>query len=273
MLITRFVPGASLLLAVAFVVLVSGCGQQAPPFDEQGSDTGSTDTDSDTDTDIDTDTDTDSPLDECADPLLNDCDTNATCTDLSVGYNCDCNSGYTGDGFTCTWVGFLTLTFQEKDWYSQDYEEHNILVGPASSTNPEDGYWTVIADGNDLVITSSDFVQGPLLDLSSWSGQDIRVAFYYTGDNADKWYIEDVCIGYSDLSTVPSSCPVFSDGFDSSTYPDLPSDWLAVSGVSDGDTDDWRTSSSEYVSSPTSATIDFGNNQDDYLVSPSITLP
>ncbi len=31
-----------------------------------------------------------------------ECDPNATCTDLAEGYDCTCNAGYSGDGFTCT---------------------------------------------------------------------------------------------------------------------------------------------------------------------------
>ena len=40
-------------------------------------------------------------VDECA-LSLDDCDSLATCVDISVapGYRCDCNSGYYGDGMT-----------------------------------------------------------------------------------------------------------------------------------------------------------------------------
>jgi len=30
------------------------------------------------------------------------CDTNSDCTDTEGSYVCQCNHGYTGDGFTCT---------------------------------------------------------------------------------------------------------------------------------------------------------------------------
>ena len=38
-------------------------------------------------------------IDECAD---NPCHANATCTNTVGGYTCTCNTGYSGDGTTCT---------------------------------------------------------------------------------------------------------------------------------------------------------------------------
>ena len=32
---------------------------------------------------------------------LDDCDSNATCTNTIGSYLCSCNPGFTGDGFTC----------------------------------------------------------------------------------------------------------------------------------------------------------------------------
>ena len=37
-------------------------------------------------------------IDEC---LSTPCDSNATCSNFPGSYNCTCNSGYHGDGFTC----------------------------------------------------------------------------------------------------------------------------------------------------------------------------
>ena len=33
---------------------------------------------------------------------LDDCDSNATCINTIGSYLCSCNSGFTGNGFTCT---------------------------------------------------------------------------------------------------------------------------------------------------------------------------
>ncbi len=41
-------------------------------------------------------------IDECADASLNDCDANASCADTDGSFTCTCNSGFSGDGTTCT---------------------------------------------------------------------------------------------------------------------------------------------------------------------------
>ena len=38
-------------------------------------------------------------IDECSGS--NNCSDNATCIDSAGSYNCSCDTGYTGDGFTC----------------------------------------------------------------------------------------------------------------------------------------------------------------------------
>ena len=40
-------------------------------------------------------------IDECVDPGDNNCSSNANCTDTIGSYDCTCNVGYAGDGFTC----------------------------------------------------------------------------------------------------------------------------------------------------------------------------
>ena len=39
-------------------------------------------------------------INECIEKTDN-CHSEASCTDTNVGYNCTCNSGFTGDGFKC----------------------------------------------------------------------------------------------------------------------------------------------------------------------------
>ena len=40
-------------------------------------------------------------VDECTTDIHN-CDVNAVCTDTDGSFTCSCNSGYSGDGTTCT---------------------------------------------------------------------------------------------------------------------------------------------------------------------------
>ena len=48
-------------------------------------------------------------LDECADLSDNNCSSNANCTDTTGSYDCTCNVGYTGDGFTCEGVAIVYI--------------------------------------------------------------------------------------------------------------------------------------------------------------------
>ena len=41
-------------------------------------------------------------IDECSSDVLNDCNENANCMDTIGSYNCTCEHGFTGDGFTCS---------------------------------------------------------------------------------------------------------------------------------------------------------------------------
>ena len=41
-------------------------------------------------------------INECTEVGMNDCDSNATCTDIVGSFTCTCNQGYTGNGTTCT---------------------------------------------------------------------------------------------------------------------------------------------------------------------------
>ena len=54
-----------------------------------------------------------SDTDECSEGTDN-CDANASCTNTLGDYNCTCNTGYEGDGFTCSGTYVHTC----KDRYS-----------------------------------------------------------------------------------------------------------------------------------------------------------
>ena len=50
-------------------------------------------------------------IDECADAAQNNCDENASCANTEGSYTCGCNTGFTGDGFTCNGSLLCLLIF------------------------------------------------------------------------------------------------------------------------------------------------------------------
>ena len=52
-------------------------------------------------------------IDECASMDTNNCAADATCDNTPAGsFTCTCNSGYTGDGLTCTGEYHVNITMQ-----------------------------------------------------------------------------------------------------------------------------------------------------------------
>ena len=60
-------------------------------------------------------------IDECT-KNGSPCDDNATCTDNNGSYECECNDGYTGDGYNCT--GRLVISF---DFLCVQFAHDSIL--------------------------------------------------------------------------------------------------------------------------------------------------
>ena len=90
------------------MVTLAGCAPNAPPLPEMtgqaGTGTGTgTETGAATGTGTGTGTETgvDTVIDECLEGADN-CDVNATCSDLVDGFECTCNAGYSGDGIVCS---------------------------------------------------------------------------------------------------------------------------------------------------------------------------
>ncbi len=50
-----------------------------------------------------------SVVDECAEGL-SDCDSNAECIDMEMGFECVCLPGYTGDGMSCNGEPFKCVS-------------------------------------------------------------------------------------------------------------------------------------------------------------------
>jgi hypothetical protein len=172
----------------------------------------------------------------------------------------------------------LFLYFREYiNWFA-DYDEHELLVGLSSSIDPEDGTWTVVADGTAMQNSSAwnTWAVGYKADLEPWSGKSVRFAWHYHGSNSDVWYVDDICASTAN-TTYPASCDLWSQDFDGVTSPTLPAGWLDAVGSAHNPsaTPTWQTSIVQSSSSPNSASISYDPLYDvsRYLVSPAVTLP
>ena len=55
-----------------------------------------------------------SDINECVG--MNECDSNATCTDVAGSFTCTCNQGYTGNGTTCTGEYTISTLLYLRGW-------------------------------------------------------------------------------------------------------------------------------------------------------------
>ena len=58
-------------------------------------------------------------IDECAESNLNNCDTDATCTNTEGGYQCACNIGYAGDGTACQGIESHNIKYSARATYDK----------------------------------------------------------------------------------------------------------------------------------------------------------
>jgi len=85
--------------------------------------------------------------------------------------------------------GSFVLNFWSYNVYPNDYEKNSVLISTASG-NPVDGdfieVWTTAS------VTDS-WVQSTV-DLSTYAGESVFIAFRYEGNNAHDWYVDDVTV-------------------------------------------------------------------------------
>ncbi|MDD5307805.1 MAG: hypothetical protein PHU25_10835 [Deltaproteobacteria bacterium] len=83
------------------------------------------------------------------------------------------------------------------DW--MEAHGHEIWVGPASSTNPDDGTWIRIASNTpaagevDINATNDSIMSRGPMTIPTSLGSEVRLAFRYKGYNADAWWIYELC--------------------------------------------------------------------------------
>ena len=71
-------------------------------------------------------------MDECSDNTLNDCDkTNGICNNTDGSFICQCKTGWTGDGKTCTGIIFR---FSELDPTKRNVREWGVEVQSLHTT-------------------------------------------------------------------------------------------------------------------------------------------
>ncbi|MBN2547928.1 MAG: choice-of-anchor J domain-containing protein, partial [Anaerolineales bacterium] len=88
-------------------------------------------------------------------------------------------------------AGGATLSFWQRDYYQGNYTGHEVLVTTDANPDPATAAYTTIYLGD----TGEDWQQVKL-SLSSYAGQTISIAFRYTGDWDDEWYLDNVWVYY-----------------------------------------------------------------------------
>ena len=97
------------------------------------------------------------------------------------------------------------LKFWERDRYQTYYEYHGVWISTGSG-DPASGDFTEVWS-----VDGTATWKEVTVDLASYNGQSIYIAFKYTGDYQDEWYIDDVTVGMPephDLAT-SSVTPAF----------------------------------------------------------------
>ncbi|MBN1661921.1 MAG: choice-of-anchor J domain-containing protein [Anaerolineae bacterium] len=91
------------------------------------------------------------------------------------------------------------LSFWQRDYYDTYYRYHGVWICTGSCSSPPTNYVEVWSGD-----TGNSWVE-QTIDLSTYAGQNVYLAFRYEGDDMDEWYLDDVSIsatssGASDLT-------------------------------------------------------------------------
>jgi len=87
--------------------------------------------------------------------------------------------------------GVSSLVFWQRDTYSVGsfYDYHGVLITTDADPNPATATYTELWEA-DIATTWTETT----IDLSAYAGQQVYLAFRYTGDDADDWRIDDVVV-------------------------------------------------------------------------------
>lgn len=87
-------------------------------------------------------------------------------------------------------VGITTINFQQRGDYTGDLVYHGVLVSTGSAL-PSSGQFVEVAQP--ATPPEDAWTTTPVqVDLSAYAGQNVYVAFKYTGNCADTWWVDDV---------------------------------------------------------------------------------
>ncbi|MEK6799202.1 MAG: EGF domain-containing protein [Planctomycetota bacterium] len=94
--------------------------------------------------------------DECALGTHN-CDVNATCTDTAGGFTCACNSGYSGDGVTCTDDDDCTLMTANCDANATCTNTPGSFTCTCNAGYSDDASLTFLESGGRVIVEAENF--------------------------------------------------------------------------------------------------------------------
>ncbi|MCC5865486.1 MAG: S8 family serine peptidase [Wenzhouxiangella sp.] len=120
----------------------------------------------------------------------------------------------TADGFQDDWLispsfrvpeGTQTsLRFADRGQFMSDYGYSGVLISSGSCTPIGD--FVELQEINDSLNTTWRNV--PPINLTAYAGQDVCLAFRYSGTFAHSWWVDDVVVSRSDLQPAPARLPV-----------------------------------------------------------------
>jgi len=101
----------------------------------------------------------------------------------------------------------INLSFWSFNLYPGDYGENSVLISTGSG-DPEDEEFELLWSPE----TVTQPWEETLIPLTDYAGEDVYIAFRYTGDNAHGWYVDDVQVfvpgnveGYVSEATSPKN--------------------------------------------------------------------
>ena len=147
-------------------------------------------------------------VDECAEKTHN-CDNKAICTDKVDGFTCTCDTGYIGDGLTCTGCcAVVTISGSQRSSRNQDYYKSQDTVNDRALYVDASERYAIWFDGTDdwMLGSFSNIAKGKLTYGYMFNDEDVQCPVdskkwkeYYHGSWSIKEAISFKCKGSFNL--------------------------------------------------------------------------